>query len=310
VPGPVAEIRRAHWGLLALAIAGVSVSSVLVRYAQAESVPSLVISFYRMLFATLMLAPFALARMRRGGWGVGRRDVGLLAVVGFLLAAHFATWVTSLEYTSVASSAVLVTTEALWVPLGAAFLLRERVGARVWTGVLIAFGGSILLVAGDLRETRFGGLALLGDFLAFAGALAASMYFLAGRRLRQRFDLVVYATVVYAFSAMFLLAMVLVRGDPLWPYSDRAFFILFLFAFFPMIVGHTTINYLLRWVPPHYISTAILAEPVVSALLAWMLLDEAVLPLVFLGGAVILLGILVATSRAGADAPSAAPAAP
>lgn len=299
-------VRREHWLLLALAVGGVSVSSVLIRYAQAEGVPPLVTSFYRLLFAVLMLAPFAL---RRGlaSLNVGWPEAGRMAAVGFLLAAHFATWVTSLEYTSVASSTVLVTTESLWVPLGAAYLLREQVGARAWLGVAIAFGGSLLLVAGDLGETRFGGNALIGDGLAFAGALAASMYFLAGRRMRQRHDLLVYAVIVYAFSALFLLAMVFVRGDPLGPYSPRAFQVLFLFAFFPMIVGHTIINYILKWVPTHYVSTSILAEPVVSALLVLWLLGETVTPLVVYGGVLILAGILVATSGRASMAPTAEP---
>jgi drug/metabolite transporter (DMT)-like permease len=299
----VERVRRAHWILLSVAVAGVSVSSILVRYAQDEGVPSLVISFYRLLFATLMVAPFAFAGARKEPIRIPAGDWARLAGVGFLLAAHFATWVTSLEYTSVASSAVLVTTESLWVPLGTAYLLREHVGGRVWTGVLVAFAGSLLLVAGDLGEARFGGRALLGDFLAFAGALAASMYFLAGRRLRQRYTLPLYATVVYAFSALFLLLMAFAQDAPLAPYSPRAFGILFLFAFFPMIVGHTTINYLLRWVPAHYVSTSILAEPVVSALLAFLLLAESIRGLVLLGGLVILAGILVAVTRAGGPAP-------
>lgn len=297
--------------LLALAVAGVSVSSILVRYAQAEGVPSLVISFYRLLFASIMVAPFAWRDARQSTTPIPAQDWAKLAGVGFLLAAHFATWVTSLEYTSVASSAVIVTTESLWVPLGTAYLLREHVGARVWTGVLVAFAGSILLVAGDSGETRFGGRALLGDFLALAGAFAASLYFLAGRRLRQRYSLPMYALVVYAFSALFLLAMALARGERLGPYPPYAFWILFLFAFFPMIVGHTTINYLLKWVPAHYISTSILAEPVVSAILAFYLLDEPILRLVLLGGLVILVGIVVAVGRSAVPAKAQAdPSAP
>lgn len=301
-------VRRSHWALLALAVGSVSFSSILVRWAQGEHVPSLVISFYRLLFSALMLAPFALRQARRERIRVPPRDLGLLALVGLFLAAHFATWVTSLELTSVASSAVIVTTESLWVPLGTMYLLREHVGLRVWMGILIAMAGSVVLVSGDLGETRFGGQALTGDFLAFAGALAASLYFLAGRRLRQRYTLLTYATIVYAFSAAFLLLMVVAKGLPLWPYSPDAFGILFLFAFFPMILGHTVINYILKWVPPHYVSTAILGEAVVSAILAFFLLEEVIRPLVLVGGVVILAGILVATTRATvAPAASASP---
>lgn len=291
-------VSRTHWTLLAVSIAGVSFAAILARWALGEGVAPIVVAFYRLLFATLMLLPFTIRSVRIHGFSPSRRDMAMMAAVGFLLAAHFATWITSLEYTSVASSVVIVATESLWVPLGAAFLLREHVGARVWAGVFIAFGGSVILLAGDLGETRFAGNALVGDFLAFAGALAASMYFLAGRRIRQRFDLLPYATIVYAFCAAFLLVMAYARGDVLAPHTREAYGYLLLFAFFPMILGHTLINYLLKWVPPHFISTSILAEPVVSALLAVVLLQEGIRPLVLVGGIVILAGIVVATSRA------------
>lgn len=287
--------RRTLGLLLTLGIASVSFSSILARWAQEEHVPSLVISFYRLLFATLMLAPWALRNHIREPLAISRRDLLTLAAIGFFLAAHFATWVTSLEYTSVAASATIVATEALWVPLGTAYLLREHVSVRAWTGVGVAFGGLLLLAYGDRTQTTFGALALYGDFLALAGAMAASLYFLGGRRFRQRMPNLTYATLVYAFAGLFLLGMVLAQGESLAPYSGAGFRFMFLFAFFPMILGHTVFNYLFKWLPPHYISTPILAEPVVSALLAFLLLGETVGALVLAGGAVIIAGILVGT---------------
>lgn len=294
---------KTRYTLLIIAISSVSVSSTLALYARDEGVTPLIISFYRLLFATLMLAVPAFFAARQERIDLTLRDHLLLAGVGFLLAAHFATWVTSLFYTSAASSVVLVTTEALWVPLGAHFLLKEHVNRKVWWGVLIAFVGAILLVSGDLGETRFGGNALIGDFLALAAALAASGYFLAGRRLRQRMGLFTYATLVYAWSTLFLFGFVVANGQSFGPYSEAAFFWLFLFALLPMILGHTVINYILRWVQPHVVSTAILAEPVVSAILALILFAQDPTPLVWIGGAVILVGIVVAT-RATEEEPS------
>lgn len=289
-------MRPRHAGLLAVAVASVSFSAILVRYAAVEAGP-LAIAFYRLFFATLLLAPFAVRAARQERQPLRPRDLAAFAAVGFLLAAHFATWITSLRLTSVASSAVIVATESLWVPLGAAFLLRERVGARIWVGVGIALVGSTVLVVGDRGDTRISAHSLAGDFLALAGALAASLYFLAGRRIRQRVGLFTYATIVYAWTSLFLLGFILVKHEPLWPFSLRIFGFLLALAFFPMILGHTLINYLLKWVPPHYVSTSILAEPVVSALLAVVLLSEALLPSVAAGGAIILAGILVATLR-------------
>ncbi len=301
---------KTRYTLLFVAIASVSVSAILVLYARDEHVPPLVISFYRLLFATLMLAVPAIYAARHEQIDLTLRDHVMLAGIGFLLAAHFATWITSLFYTSVASSVVLVTTEALWVPLGAHFLLKEKINPTVWWGVLIAFLGSVLLVSGDLGETRFGGNALIGDFLALAAALAASGYFLAGRRLRQRMGIFTYATLVYAWSTIFLFAFVLANGQSLGPYSSKAFFWLFLFALLPMILGHTVINYILRWVQPHVVSTAILAEPVVSAILALILFAQDPAPLVWIGGAVILVGIVVATRATEEEPPEARPTVP
>ncbi|HLE47638.1 MAG TPA: DMT family transporter, partial [Candidatus Thermoplasmatota archaeon] len=212
--------QRMHYALLGLAVASVSPSSVIAKYASgkipdfaigadsAGDAGALVISFYRLLFATLMIAPWGLPAVLRERAAFDARRVGFLAFVGLLLAAHFATWVESLSYTSVASSAVLVTTEAIWVPLGAAFLLREKVGVRVWAGVAIAFGGSLLLIYGDAGPAQAGSNPVLGDFLALAGAFAASLYFLAGRNVRQHVSLGAYAFVVYGFSTLFLFVFV------------------------------------------------------------------------------------------------------
>jgi drug/metabolite transporter (DMT)-like permease len=284
---------RARWFLLAFAIASVSVSSTLLLYAR--EAPPLVLSFHRLLFATLLLAPAALWFAKKEAWLLTGRQFLLLAFVGFLLAAHFATWVTSIFYTSVASSVVLVTTEALWVPLGAYFLLKESIGRRVWVGVGVAFTGSVVLVLGDLGETRFGPNALIGDALALAAAFAASGYFLIGRRLRQRMGLLAYATIVYGFATIFLFLFVLITDQKLGPFRPDTYLFLFLFALIPMVFGHTVINYILRWVQPHVVSTAILTEPVVSSVLALLLFAQSPSALVWIGGLIILAGILLAT---------------
>lgn len=266
----------------------------------AGEAPPLVISFYRLLFATILIAPYFLWHLNRTGERIRPRDVLFLGGVGLMLAAHFAVWVTSLFYTSVASSAVLVATESIWVPLGAAFVLRERLGSRVWLGIGVAFSGTLVLVAGDSGGFGSGPNPLVGDGLAVAGAIAASLYFLAGRRLRQRMSLPTYAFIVYAWSTLFLLAFVLLRGDRLTGYRGDTLGWMVVFALGPMILGHTLINYVLRWIQPHVISTAILLEPVISSVLAVFVLSERVGTLVYVGGAVVVLGILLATTKAAA----------
>lgn len=264
----------------------------------------MVIAFYRVFFSTLLLAPFAVAAARNEPTPLRPLDLAAFGAIGFFLAAHFATWITSLNLTTVASSVVIVTTESLWVPLGTAYVLRERVAPRVWAGVAIALAGTVILVMGDRADTRVSLNPLTGDFLALAAAIAASLYFLAGRRYRQRVSLLTYATIVYAWCSLFLLAFVAVKHEPLWPYSPRAFAFFLALAVFPMLLGHTLINYLLKWVPPPYVSTSILAEPVVSTVLAVVLLQEALLPLVGIGGAVVLIGVFVGTTSGRRSASS------
>lgn len=284
-----------HYLWLAVAIAAVGPSSVIGRLA--GEAPPLVISFYRLLFATLLLAPYFGWNMWRTRERVATRDILMLGGVGLMLAAHFAVWVTSLFYTSVASSAVLVATEAIWVPLGAAFVLRERLGGRVWVGIAVAFTGTLALVAGDSGGFGSGPDPVLGDILAVAGAIAASLYFLAGRRFRQRMSLPTYAFIVYAWSTLFLFLFVMVRGDPLTGYRSDTVAWMAVFAIGPMILGHTIINYVLRWIQPHVVSTAILLEPLISSVLAVVVLEERVGLLVYVGGAVVVLGVLLAASK-------------
>jgi drug/metabolite transporter (DMT)-like permease len=311
----VQKPQAIHYVLLAVAVASVSPSSIIAKYASgkipedaigfdiAGDAGALVISFYRLLFATMMLAPWGIRAVIRERANVTRKQLGFLAIVGFLLAAHFAVWVESLSYTSVASSALLVTTEAIWVPLGAAYLLREHIGTRVWVGVAIALMGSVVLVMGDAGAALGGSNPVLGDFLALAGAFAASLYFLAGRFVRQNLSLPAYALIVYGFSTVFLLVFVVVRGEPLLGYRPWTYFWMFLFALVPMILGHTIINYILRWLQPHIVSTTILAEPLVSALMAFSFGIDPELPgLVYLGGLLVLGGIIYATIK-----PAAAP---
>lgn len=301
---------KKHYVLLAVAVASVSPSSVIAKYASgkipatavgfdaAGDAGALVMAFYRLLFATLMLAPFGVRAILRERHAITRRQVVFLAGIGFLLAAHFGTWIESLSYTSVASSALLVTTEAIWVPLGALFLLREHVGVRVWTGVAVALGGSLLLIYGDAGASNAGPNPPLGDFLAVAAALAASLYFLAGRFVRRTLSLAAYATIVYGFSVGFLLVFVLIRGEPLLGYRPVTYGWMFLFALVPMILGHTIINYILRWIQPHVVSTTILAEPVISASLAFALgIDPGLPGLVYGGGVLVLAGIVWATVK-------------
>jgi len=213
-----------------------------------------------------------------------------LAGVGVVLAVHFATWITSLSYTSVASSVIFVHVDPIFVALVSHFILKERVSRRVAFGIGIAFVGASIIALSDLGLSKEN---LIGDVLSLIGAIALGLYILAGRRLRQRLDLTTYATPVYAVSAAALATSSLVVGTPLLGYDSGIFLVFAVIALVPMIFGHTLYNWALKWISAPVVSISLLGEPVGASLLAFLVLGESPTPLTLLGGAITLAGILI-----------------
>lgn len=290
--------------VLLLGILAISTASILIRFAQRE-VPSLVIAAYRLGIATLLLLPVGW-RQKAFAPLSARERLWLLAS-GFLLACHFAAWITSLEYTTVASSVVLVTTTPLWVALFSPLLLREKTRREVWLGLVLAMIGGIWI--GLHQSCKVEGLRLicgwvnsdqqsaiwLGNLLALSGAFFASGYMIAGRRVRPKLSLLPYITVVYGVAAIVLIGFVVITRQPLWPYSPRALIYLTALAVVPQIIGHSAFNWALRFLPASFVTLGLLGEPVGTMILASLFLMEMPTWSEVLGGGVILLGIYLAS---------------
>lgn len=295
--------------VLALIIAGsvlaISTAAILIRLSDA---PPLVIAFYRLLYATLILLPFMWWRARREVAQLSLADWLGLGAVGAVLALHFASWITSLSLTSVAASVVLVTLHPVFVAFVSKRVYGEGVGRLGWVGVAIALAGGVVIVSGDLR----GGQSAVGDALALLGALAAAIYFLAGRGYRKRLSLLAYVTPVYASCALVLGILMFALpspygGSPLdIPLRDHMLFLAM--ALGPMILGHTVLNWALKYVTAPVIATTIVGEPVGSTLLALLILSEAPPATAVAGGLLVLAGIglvaIVESRRAPVPPPS------
>ena len=293
------EARTPPMAALALAIVAVSTSAILVRYSTA---PSIVKAFYRVAFTTLMLAPWAVTRYRGQLRSLSPRDLGIAAVTGVALAAHFATWFESLEWTTVAASVTLVQAQPLFVAIGAAMLLDERVTRRMGLGILVSVGGIVAMSLGGFVSgaALAGARPLYGNGLALVGAVMAAGYVLAGRSLRQRVALVPYVTVVYSVCTLVLLAIAVGDGVTVRPsaYPAREWLLFLGMAVGPGIFGHTVINWSLKYVESSVVSVTLLGEPVGSTLLALALLGEVPDAFTIAGGTVVLAGIYVtATGR-------------
>lgn len=266
--------------------------------AKLNEVPAIVIAFYRMAMATLLLLPAALAFKRRELAAFTRRDLLLLVLGGLCLAVHFGAWITSLKYIPIATSVVLVNSHPLFVVIASYLFLGEKPTARSLSGTLVGLMGMLVISRDALMTTQPGESehALLGDALAIAGALAVVGYFIVGRKARARMSLLGYATPLYGVCSVFLLLWALLARSPLAPYSPRVWIYLVALAVVPTILGHTVFNWALRHVRPSTISLAFLGEPVVAGLLAFAVFGQRPRAATFIGGALILAGVYLTTS--------------
>ncbi len=272
-------------------IATTSTAAILIRLAQVGA-HSLVIAAWRLTLATLILAPIALSTRRPELRGLTRRDWSNALASGLLLAIHFGTWITSLAYTSVAASVVLVSTYPIFVGLASHLLLRERLSRRMIVALLVATAGSVLIGLGDLGDSPH---RLWGDVLALVGGISGAGYFLIGRRLRSRLSLLAYVFPVYGTAAVALMAVMLASSLPQVPQQPQTWLWILLMALGPQILGHSSLNWALRYLSATYVTIATLAEPTGSALLAWWLLGERPTLWAVVGGALTLAGIAVAS---------------
>ncbi|KKM11647.1 membrane protein [Clostridiales bacterium PH28_bin88] len=279
--------------VLVLAVVAVSFGSLFSRLAEA---PPLIIATYRMLFTVALLAPATLATCRRELASLGCMDVLTALASGVFLALHFYTWITSLGYTTVASSTVLVTTHPIFVVIGSYLFLKEKIALKALAAGIAAMAGVILIGAGDFR---LGQDALLGDLLAVSGAVLVSGYMLIGRKLRQRLSILAYTFLVYGSSTVVLLLLTLATKTPMFPYPPVTWLLFLGLALVPTIGGHTLFNWVLGYLPAPVVSVSILGEPVGATVLAMLFLAEVPSLQQLIGGAVILLGLygFLAASR-------------
>lgn len=289
---------------MTIGILAASSSSILIRFAQ-HNAPSLVIAAYRMGISSLVLWLFIALTGHRSLAQLDRpaRRQGFLA--GFFLSIHFAAWITSLEYTSITSSVVLVTTSPLFVAVLSPIFLGERIRRVTILGLLLAFSGAILVAAADsggslnsLGSLLGGSItrrALFGDILALTGAAAGAGYIMAGRSLRKRISLLPYVTISYTSAAVLLTALVVLLQMPLTAYPPETFLWFLLLALIPQLIAHTSINWALHYLPAAFVSISLLGEPVGTSILAYIIFREIPTPLVLAGAGLIFSGIILAS---------------
>lgn len=291
---------------LLFGILAVSTASIFIRYSQ-NYATSLVVAAYRLLIAALILAPIAFTTRREELAGFKSRELRLSLLSGLFLALHFATWITSLEYTTVASSVVLVSTTPLWVALLSPITLKEPVTRKMLLGMGMALVGGVVIGISDACIVSENGLicrdaaefirgeAFLGNILALIGALMAAGYLMVGRKLRNQISNTSYVFIVYSMAAVILVVFVLISGNSLIGYPREAYLWFLLLAIIPQLMGHSTFNWALGYLSAAYVSISMLGEPIGSTILAYIVLDETPTLFMIFGAILIMAGIYLAS---------------
>jgi drug/metabolite transporter (DMT)-like permease len=211
---------------------------------------------------------------------------------GLCLAIHFASWITSLAYTSVAASTALVTTNPIWVALLSWAWLGDRPRRSTIIGIGIAFLGGILIA--HTGETDTASHPWLGNGLALIGAWSVSVYLLlATIAQRQGVSLQHYMLIVYLSATIVLCPIPLCLGIGYTGYAWTVYLWVALMAMIPQLIGHSVLNWSVRWLPPTHVTLAILLEPVIASIMAYLVFQELPNPWVIIGGAILLLGTVV-----------------
>lgn len=278
-----------------IGVIAVSFAAIFIRYASLAGAPALAIAAWRLTFASLLLGLPAWTTARGEMSRLPRRALALGVLSGVFLAAHFASWISSLELTSVASSVALVTMYPLFAAVASTLFLHERLPALGWVGVLLSVVGSVMIAFSDAASGAPESLA--GDALALLGAITGAGYFLLGRALRPKLSLVAYISLTYGVAAVTLVVLALALRVPLLGYSPTVYGLLLLLAVVPQLIGHTSFNYALRYVSATFVTVTVVGEPVGAAILAALFFGERPGPTRLLGMALILSGVVL-VSRA------------
>ncbi len=281
---------------LALGVVTVSFSAIFIKLSTA---PSLVIASYRQLFAALILSPIAWRRYRREICSISRRNLLLMIAAGILLALHFATWISSFQYTTVASSTVLVSSQPIFAVALSWLFFKQRIPKRQFFSILVAVAGSAIigLVDGGVSG---GQSSLWGNTLALLGAAFGAGYFLCGQAVRRDLPVLPYAAIVYVISTLVLLGLTLQSGTPLYPYRPWDFLLFLCMALFCSAIGHSTLNWALAHLPATTVGVAALGEPIGATLWAMLIWSEVPNSKQLIGGGLLLTGILLFMQQSAA----------
>ena len=283
--------------LVSVGIVAISFASIFIKFC--NDVPSIMIATYRLTISSVIILTIAKIKGIRFSHFT-KKQLALAIMGGLFLSLHFSFWISSLKFTSVASSVVLVTTNPVIIGIFSYFFLREKQPREVVLGIILSFSGSFILAIGDsgiqgltIKNSSY----LIGDLLAFLGAVMASGYLMIGSILRKDIDILSYTSLVYTFSALILLMASIYLRIPFTGYNPTSYMYLLLLAIIPQLIGHTALNWALKHLRTNMVAITILGEPIGASFLAYLLFGETIKPIQSVGIILIFLAIFISSKK-------------
>ena len=270
--------------IVVLGVLGTSISAIMVRFSTA---PSMILVLYRVVLTLVLMLPSVLLWHRKEWLSLTKKE-GLLCIAsGAFLGLHFVTYFESVRQTSIAASVVLADTEVFFVALGSILFLHQKLTKKAWIAIILTFLGSVMVAFANTG----GGSHLYGNLLALVSALFMTFYTVIGSVCRRTLSTTIYTFLVYLAAGATVLLIAVAGGTPLFGYEPVNFLTALAMAVFCNLLGHSVFSWGLKYLPPSFISTAKLLEPVFASVWALLLFSEAPGLPVLLGGVVVILGI-------------------
>lgn len=277
---------------IAVAIAVLAVSTTAIFVKLAGGAPAGIIAFYRLVFALVILAPIAFSKYRHEFKLLNKSDWVVAIISGILFALHLLFWFESLQYTSIASSVIIITLNPVFFFIGSYFIFGERFSVATFISLLIVLMGTFIIGFGDFQISR---LALFGDIFAFISMAIFAGYLLLGQRLQRSLSLITYTSITYGSGAVFLLIYNLIFGNQFVGHTTNVWGWLILLAIVPTFFGQVILNWSLKWLSTTRISLALVFEPIAAAILGFIVIGDKVTPFQMLGGTIIIFGLFLFT---------------